>query len=92
MPRSPMLRSVSKRRNLSSHHIIRCWSLGRNYQSEPRKWSHSLLMLSFAMIECGDIQALVDCGNALTHEARRRGWFILPFARGLLPFAPPARN
>jgi phosphoserine phosphatase len=30
------------------------------------------------MIEYADIRAVVDCGNALTRAARRRGWFILP--------------
>ena len=29
------------------------------------------------MIEYADIHAVVDCDNALTKEARRRGWFIL---------------
>jgi phosphoserine phosphatase len=34
---------------------------------------HDLPMIAYA-----DIHAVVDCGNALTEEARRRGWFILP--------------
>ena len=35
-------------------------------------------MHDLPMIEYADIHAVVDCGNALTQEARRRGWFILP--------------
>jgi phosphoserine phosphatase len=34
------------------------------------------------MIEYADIRAVVDCGNALTKAARRRGWFILPCNHG----------
>jgi phosphoserine phosphatase len=30
------------------------------------------------MIEYADVHAVVDCNNALTTEARRRGWFVLP--------------
>jgi phosphoserine phosphatase len=35
-------------------------------------------MHDLPMIEYADIHAVVDCGNALTQEAPRRGWFILP--------------
>ena len=33
---------------------------------------HDLLMIEYA-----NIQAIVDCGNGLAHQARQRGWFIL---------------
>jgi phosphoserine phosphatase len=46
-------------------------------------------MHDLPMIEYADIPAVVDRGNAMTQQARQRGWFILPCRAASCTFAPP---